>query len=145
MPMSSSPLPSEYQRTNYSKEELLDIFALVKMWLETGQLKRAEVVVRGLTSVAPEFVPGWLASSVVESSLGNIEAALQAARRALKLQPDSAAAMMLIITTALTLGDLTTAGTYLGEVGDMVSEGRVSDPNALRLFKMQMARYNQGK
>lgn len=143
--MSKSSTSSEMQRTSYSKEELADIYALAKMSLETGQVKRAEVIVRGLTTVAPEFVPGWLALAVCHSTLGNIDAAQDAARRALKMQPDSAAAMMLLVTAALTLGDMGTAGTYLGEVSDLVEQGRIADPNLLRLFKMQMARFSQGK
>lgn len=79
------------------------------------------------------------------ASAGNIAAALDAARRVLKLQPDSAAAMMLVVTTALTLGDASTAGTYLGEVGEMIDQGGIVDPHLLRLFRMQMSRYNRGK
>jgi Tfp pilus assembly protein PilF len=143
--MSKSSGAGESSRSSYSKEELVDMYALAKMFLETGQIKRAEVIARGLTTVAPEFVPGWLAWSVVSASLGNIEAAFEAARKALKYQSDSAAAMMLIVTTAMTLGDLSTAGTYLGEVKEMIDQGSISDPNVLRLYRMQMARYGQGK
>ncbi len=142
----SKPLgASEGHRSSYSKEELVDMYALTKMFLETGQIKRAEVIAQGLTAIAPEFVPGWLALSVVSATQGNIEAALEAARKALKSQPDSAAAMMLIVTTAMTLGDVSTAGTYLGEVKEMIDQGAISDPNLLRLYRMQMARYGQGK
>jgi cytochrome c-type biogenesis protein CcmH/NrfG len=82
---------------------------------------------------------------VVSATQGNIEAALEAGRKALKYQPDSTAAMMLIVTAAMTLGDLGTAGTYLGEIKEMIDQGNISDPNVLRLYKMQMARYGQGK
>lgn len=143
--MSSSATSSDLTRANYSKEELVDIYALAKLSLESGHIKRAETITLGLTAVAPEFVPGWLARSVTHATSGNIEAALEAARRALKLQPDSAAAMMLVITTALTLGDASTAGTYLGEVSDMIDQGKIADPHLLRLFRMQMSRYNRGK
>jgi predicted Zn-dependent protease len=143
--MSNSPAGEEHPRSSYSKEELVDMYALTKMFLETGQIKRAEVIARGLTTVAPEFVPGWLALSVVSATQGNIETALEAGRKALKYQPDSTAAMMLIVTSAMTLGDLGTAGTYLGELKEMIDQGSISDPNVLRLYKMQMARYGQGK
>jgi predicted Zn-dependent protease len=143
--MSRASTSSAAPRAVYSKEELADIYALAKMSLETGQLKRAETILRGLTTVAPEFVPGWLAMAVCHSTLGNPELAQDAARRALKMQPDSAAAMMLLVTAALTLGDVGTAGTYLGEIGELVDQGRIADPNLLRLFKMQMARFSQGK
>jgi predicted Zn-dependent protease len=143
--MPSSPTTGDVTRTTYSKEELVDIYALAKLCLESGQLKRAETITLGLTAVAPEFLPGWLARSVMHASSGNIEAALEAARKALRIQPDSAAAMMLVVTTALTLGDASTAGTYLGEVSDLIEQGRIADPHLLRLFRMQMSRYNRGK
>jgi Flp pilus assembly protein TadD len=132
----------ESHRSNYSKEEQLDIYALGRMCLESGQVKRAQVILRGLTTVAPEFVPGWLATAVAQATLGNVEQSLDAARQALKLQPDSAIAMIILVTTSLTLGDQSTAGTYLGELNDMIEQGAVSDPNLIRLFKMQMVRYN---
>jgi predicted Zn-dependent protease len=143
--MSRASTSSGTPRAVYSKEELADIYALAKMSLETGQVKRAETLLRGLTTVAPEFVPGWLAMSVCHSTLSNTESAQEAARRALKIQPDSATAMMLLVTAALTLGDMGTAGTYLGEVGEFIEQGRIADPNLLRVFKMQMARFSQGK
>lgn len=129
-------------RTSYSKEEQLDIYALAKMCLETGHIKRAEVILRGLTTVVPDFVPAWLALSVAQSSLGDIEAAYESARHALKLQGDSPAAMILLVTTALSLGDQSTAGTYLGELKELIEQGIVNDPNLIRLFKMQMVRYH---
>lgn len=132
-------------RASYSREELVDIYALVKVCLETGQIKRAEVIARGLITVAPDFVPGWLASAIIQASAGNLEAAQDAARRALKAQPDSAVAMIVLVTTSLTLGDRGTAGTYLGEINEMIEQGSVTDPNLIRVFKMQMARYHQAR
>lgn len=132
----------EAPRSNYSKEEQVDIYALARLCLESGQIKRAQVILRGLTTVAPDFLPGWLAISVAYASAGNIESALDAAKQALKLQPDSPAAMILLVTTSLTLGDQSTAGTYLGELNDLIEQGVVNDPNMIRLFKMQMVRFN---
>lgn len=129
-------------RASYSKEEQLDIYALAKMCLETGQIKRAEVILRGLTTVVPDFVPGWLALSVAQSSLLDMDAAYESARHALKLQTDSPVAMIILVTTALTLGNQSTAGTYLGELKDLIDQGVVNDPNLIRLFKMQMVRYH---
>lgn len=140
--MSKEHGAADSARTSYSKEEQLDIYALAKMCLETGHTRRAEVILKGLTTVVPDFLPGWLALSVAHSGLGNIEDAHHAARRALKLQEGSAPAMILLVTTALALGDQSTAGTYLGELQELIDQGRVSDPNIVRLFKMQMVRYH---
>jgi hypothetical protein len=129
-------------RAVYSKEEQIDIYALAKMNLETGHCRRSEVILKGLTTVVPEFLPAWLALSVAQASLGNFEGAHDSARHALKLQPDSPGAMILIVATSLTMGDQSTAGTYLGELKDLIEQGIVNDPNLIRLFKMQMVRYH---
>lgn len=133
---------ADASRASYSKDEQNDIYALAKMCLETGHTRRAEVILKGLTTVAPDFLPGWLALSVAQATLGNSEAANDSARRALKLQSDSPAGMIFLVTTALTLGDQSTAGTYLGELNDVIEQGIVNDPNIVRLFKMQMVRYH---
>jgi len=139
--MSSDVVRQGAQRSSYSADELVDIYALGKMWLETGQVRKAEVIMQGLTSVAPDFLPGWLGMSVVQSTLGNIEAALAAAQRALRLDAQSAPAMMCVVVASLTMNDMSTAGTLLGEVGELIEAQRVTDPNVTRLYKMQLARY----
>lgn len=141
----SSLLPSNAASTGkYSKEEVADIYALGRMWLETGQFRRAEVIMHGLNTVAPDFAPAWLGTALVMATLGNLDVAHDASRRALKLQPQSAEAMMFVVLTALSVKDANTAGTYLGEVGDMIDQGKATDPNLIRLYKMQLARY-QGR
>jgi Flp pilus assembly protein TadD len=140
--MSEDNLANHGMRVSYSNEEQLDIYALAKMSIETGQLKRAELILRGLTTVAPEFLPGWLGLSVVKSSLGEFEPALEAAKQAVRVQNDSPAGLILVVVNALTLGDRSTAGTYLGELKDMIDQGIIVEPNIIRLFKMQMVRYH---
>jgi hypothetical protein len=140
--MSKDNTATDASRASYSKEEQVDIYALAKMCLETGHTKRAELILKGLTTVVSDFLPGWLALSVAQATLGKVEAANESARHALKLQADSPAGMILLVTTALTLGDQSTAGTYLGELKDLIDQGIVNDPNIVRLFKMQMVRYH---
>jgi hypothetical protein len=49
--------------------------------------------------------------------------------------------MLFVVIAALALKDSSMAGTYLGEVGDRIEQGQVSNPNVTRLYKMQLARY----
>lgn len=139
--MSSDSARKVSQRSSYSADEIVDIYALGKMWLETGQVKKAEVIMQGLNCVAPEFLAGWLGMSVVQSTLGNIEGALAAAQRALKVDPQSAQAMLCVVVASLNMNDMSTAGTFLGEVGELIDAQSVTDPNVARLYKMQLARY----
>lgn len=127
----------------YSTEQIQDIYALAKMFLETGHYRRAEKLISGLNCVAPEFSLGWLASALVDVSLGRIERARESALKALRVKPDLSEAMILIVVTSLSLQDYATAGTYLGELRDRIENGEVSDPGIIRLFKMQMVRYTQ--
>jgi predicted Zn-dependent protease len=139
--MSSDSARKTSPRSSYSSDEIVDIYALGKMWLETGQVKKAEVIMHGLNCVAPEFLAGWVGMSVVQSTLGNIEGALAAAQRALKIDPQSAQAMLCVVVASLNMNDMSTAGTLLGEVGDLIDAQSVTDPNVTRLYKMQLARY----
>lgn len=131
------------KRGTYSKDQIRDIYGLVKMFLESGHYRRADVVVKGLISIAPEFCFAWLASSVVAIALGDLEKARDHARKALKIQEDLAEAMIVLVVTSMSLSDYATAGTYLGELRDRIEDGLVSEPNMLRLFRMQMVRYSQ--
>lgn len=128
-------------RRNYSDDEVNDIYKLGKLWLETGQHKRAEAIMSGLNEVAPDFAPAWLATSLLRSMAGNYDIALQAATNALRIDPQSAEAMLYIVALAMTMGDVATAGTYLGEVGEGIEQGTVRNHNVTRFYKMQLARY----
>lgn len=132
---------AEHPRKGYSEEEVHDIYSLGKLWLYTGHHKRAEVVLSGLNEVAPDFAPAWLGTAFLRSIRGDIEGGLSAARHALRSEPESAEAMLYVVALSLTLGDVSTAGTYLGEVGDSIQAGRASNEHIARFYRMQLARY----
>lgn len=133
-------------RRNYTDEEVFDIYSLGKLWLDTGQHKRAESLMSGLNEVAPGFAPAWLGTAYLKLTAGDYDDALRAAKSALRINPESAEAMLYIVALSLTLGDASTAGTYLGEVGESIEQDKVSNQHVARLFKMQLARYqNRGK
>ena len=136
---------AELLRKSYSQDELFDIYELGKLWLESGQHRRAEAIMNGLNEVASDFAPAWLGTAFLRSISGNYEGVLNAAKQALRIAPESIEAMLYIVTAALALKDLSTAGTYLGEVGERIEQGGVSNPHVSRFFKMQLARYqNRG-
>jgi hypothetical protein len=49
--------------------------------------------------------------------------------------------MLYIVALGMTIGDVATAGTYLGEVGEGIEQGKVRNQNVTRFYKMQLARY----
>lgn len=132
---------AQLPRRSYSQEEIVDIFELGRLWLETGQHRRAEAIMTGLNEVAPDFAAAWLATAFLRGVAADYEGALQAAKNALRSEPESVEAMLYIATLSLTSGDYSAAGTYLGEVGERIEQGKVVSPHAPRFFKMQLARY----
>lgn len=132
---------SEPPRRSYSRDEVVDIYELGKLWLETGQHKRAEAVMLGLNEVAPDFAPAWLGTAFLRGAKLDHDGGIAAATTALRLEPDCVEAMLFMVVSALALKDSSMAGTYLGEVGDRIDQGVVSNPNVVRLYKMQLARY----
>ena len=125
----------------YSTEETVDIYELGRMWLETGQHRKAESLMIGLNEVAPEFAPAWMGSAILRALASDFEGALSAAKHALRLEPDNSEAMLFVVSLSLSLGDVSTAGTYLGEVSERIDQGLVTNPHTVRLFKMQMSRF----
>jgi Flp pilus assembly protein TadD len=132
---------SDLPRKGYTGEEISDIYALGRTWLESGNVRRAETVMNGINEVAPDFSPAWLGSAYIKSLSGDLDGALAAAKSGLKCAPDSVEAMLYVVTLSLTLGDFSAAGTYLGEVGERIEDGHVVSPSAVRMYKMQLSRY----
>jgi Flp pilus assembly protein TadD len=133
--------PTVPPRRKYSDDEVLDIYKLGKLWLETGHHKRAESIMSGLNEVAPKFAPAWLGTAFLRSSAGNYDGAIIAVNNALRVEPESAEAMLYLVAVSMTMGDVSTAGTYLGEVGEAIEQGKVANQNVIRFYKMQLARY----
>jgi tetratricopeptide (TPR) repeat protein len=132
---------SDLARRGYSDEETEQIYELGRMFLDSGQLRKAEVIMHGLNEVAPGFSKAWLASAYLAIIGQDYDAAIASAQNAMRLEPDAVEAMLLLASCLLITGDFNSAGTYLGEVGERIEMGAVKNPNVVRLFKMQLARY----
>jgi len=134
-------VPSEVLKRGYSDEELSHIYELGRFFLENGDLRRGEVIMHGIAEIAPEFSAAWLALSYVQFVNKEIDAAMNFAKRALRVDPDSTEAMLVLVAGLLSSGDFNAAGTYLGEIGEKIEAGLVDDPGAVRFYRAQLARY----
>ena len=94
-----------------------------------------------MNEVAPDFAPAWLGSAFLRSVSGNYDGALFAIQTALRIEPESTEGMLYLVAVSMTVGDVSTAGTYLGEVGEAIEQGKVANQNVIRFYKMQLARY----
>lgn len=136
---------SDIVRKSYGDEEINHIYELARFHLENGAIKLAEPIFKGLVEVRPDFAPGWLGMSYVRLMEGDFDHGLQCAQRAHKAQPESVEALLLQVTCLLSLDDLNGAGTLLGEVGDRVDGGEISQPHILRFYRAQLARYQSSR
>lgn len=132
---------SEVLKRGYSDEEMRHIYELGRFCLENGQQRQAEVIFTGLTSVAPEFEIAWVALACAKLSLRSYEQAERSARRAIEINPDSVEAQLVLASILLMIGDYNGSGTYLGEVGEAIERGSVSNPNLKRFFSGQLVKY----
>lgn len=136
---------ADLEHGDYSEEEVASIYQLGKFFLENGDIKSAENVMRGLTVVKPLFYPAWLGLSYVALLDGGTDRALQCAEQAVAIAPEAIEALFYLITCALSVGDYNKAGTYLGEVAEKIENEQVSDPQLLRFYRAQLVRYeNRG-
>jgi len=133
--------PSNVLKRGYSDEEIDNIYELARVFLEAGQLKRAEVLFNGITEIIPEYAPAWLGLSYIHIQQKAYDTAAWAARVALQHDPDFIEGMLYLIACLLILGDLNTAGTFLGEVGERIENGTVTHPDLIRFYRIQLARY----
>jgi len=133
--------PSEVLKRGYSDDELAHIYALGRFCLENGDLRRAEGIMFGINEVAPDFAPAWLGACVIHILNKNQEGALTAARQALRADSGSVEAMLFLICCLLGARDFNAAGSYLGEVGELIDAGSVDNPHLLRFYRAQFARY----
>ena len=131
----------EVLKRSYSEEEVAAMYELARFCLENGDLRKAETIFQGLTEVAPDFAPAWLGSAYVHVHAKNWDAAIAASRQALRVDQKCAEALLFLSACLLSAGDFNTAGTYLGEFGDLIEGGLVESPAALRFYKAQLARY----
>lgn len=133
--------PSEMIRRGYTDAEIESIFALARLFLESGSFSRASVILKGLIEVAPEFAPAWLALGYIAIMNGEYEQALGQSSQVLRRNPTNPEAMLMNVICSLSTGDINSAGTYLGELKDGIDGETINNPQLIRLYQSQLVRF----
>jgi tetratricopeptide (TPR) repeat protein len=136
-----SHLQSEFLKRGYSLEEVEHIYALGRLYLESGNLRQASLIFDGLVDVVPHFTPALLARAIIALFQREYTDAADAAKRAFTADPHSVEALLLLVLSLFGLNDYNSAGTYLGEVRDAIESGNLTDKQLLRVYRMLLARY----
>lgn len=142
--MSAAPIrrsPSEVLRRGYSDDELDQIYELGRFFLENGDLRRGEVILHGVSEIAPDYLPALLGLFYIHFQRHEFELAASRARQALQIDPENITARLYLAAVQLSQGDYPAAGANLGEVGERINDGLTDDPRQLRFYKGQLARY----
>ena len=126
----------------YTPVIIENIFALSRKYIETGALTKAEHLLRGLVTVAPDYVPAWLGLSYCAAVNEDPENALSHARKALKLDPESLNAILSVVTHLISQGEIQEAGTLLGEIHDNFQH-EAPETHLKRYFELQILRFDQ--
>lgn len=131
----------ELLKQGYSEEEIVNIYELGRFFLENGEIQKGEIIFSGVVEVAPHFAPAWLGLAYVQIQAQDYEAAALSAKRALDADSEFVQALLYLVACLITSGDYSTSGTHLGEIGEKIESGRISDPFMIRFYKAQLARY----
>lgn len=131
----------ELVRKSYTDEEITLIYELARLSFETGNHRRAEVLTRGLIAVAPDFIPSHLLLAVVLAFAKSYEQASDAIQTALRLNEDSLEAQLLGASIFLTLGNITMAGTMLGEASEQLRGRPEVAPTLKSFYEIQLSRF----
>ena len=137
-------LPEEKElvaQRNYSAAEIEALYSFAYFQLDTGQLRTADSVLDGLTEVAPDYYPAWLAKAFVKMLLEDYEAARICCDKVIKIEPNCSEALVYLILCCFQSSDRQSAGTFLGELGERISAGLVSHPKIPAIYKALMLRY----
>lgn len=138
---SAEKAPLDMQGRGYSEEEINNIYALGRLFLENGDSRRAMLVFHGLTEVATDFVPAWLGLATISLEEGEFDGSIQALYKALEFDAESNVAMLLLVSCLISVGDYTRAGTYLGELGDRIESWDLNSFAEKQFYNAQLARY----
>lgn len=125
----------------YSDEELNAIYSLGLTFIENGELLKARNIFEGLIVVNNEFLSGFIGMIYIEIEAGNIQDAIKYCQKALELNPNSYAIMLMYVSCLLSSGEANKAGMYLGEVADAIEDKLITNYDIIRFYKSQILRY----
>lgn len=126
----------------YSEQEVHLLYELGRLFLENGELRKAEVIFKGIISVDPTFVAAWLGLAYLYHYSSQIDEGIAAAKKVVQLEPGSIEGSLFLVIFLYSSGEISTAGAILGEVREKVESGLVKDPNILRIYRSQLERFS---
>jgi len=149
-PLSAPPSPTNASSTAsrppnprvYSEQEVQLLYELGRLFLENGELRKAELVFKGLVSVDATFTAAWLGLAYLYHYSSQIDEGIAAAKKVVQLDPGSVEGSLFLVIFLYSSGEISAAGAILGEIREKVESGLVKDPNILRIYRSQLERFS---
>lgn len=129
--------------SRYSDGERDAIYALARFFLEVADISRAEILFRGLLEIDSQFIPAQLGLAFVCAANARWQELENHAHQVLEREPRNPEALLFGIVAALHLGERTSAGSRLGEFGELIDSGAELDSEQLVVYRSQLARYQE--
>jgi hypothetical protein len=127
--------------SRYSDGERDAVHALGVFFLELADVARAEIIFRGLVEIDPGFAPGRLGLAYVKAVAGKWDEVEAQSRFVLDREPRNPGALLFGVISAMHLGERTSAGSRLGEFGELIDAGAELDSEQLLVYRSQLIRY----
>ena len=96
--------------------------ALVKYYLEDGNIAKAQEVIAECAEIAPSRADVWNTYSVVQNRAGDREGAIESLREAEKLKPDSEIILMNLARSQISIQDIPGARETLRKLSDLAPD-----------------------
>lgn len=140
--------PSEILKRGYSNKEVEDIYSLGKLFIVNASFEKAIKIYRGLSLLAPDFIPAHLALAycLLAESEGQhsvLKKASLVTKQALRIDPRNQSALILHVAILLSLNDYKSAGSYLGELDEQSQKLEDNSSELYRIYKSQLARFKK--
>jgi hypothetical protein len=129
----------------YGEDEYERFYAISRYLIQSGQFHTAEVILKGLTAVRPDKTLAWLGRCYIHAFNNEFELLLESAKQGLKTDKDNIGLRIFLIIGLFAQQDFAPAGTELGELGDLFELTPPEYPSVYRLYKSQLARYENAR
>lgn len=126
----------------YSEQEVQLLYELGRLFIENGELRKAEVIFKGIVAVEPTFVAAWLGLAYLYHYSSQTDEGISAAKKVVQLEPGSVEGSLFLAVFLYSSSEISAAGAILGEIREKVEAGSVKDPNILRIYRSQVERFS---
>lgn len=126
----------------YSEQEIQLLYELGRLFLENGEQRKAEIILKGIVSVDPTFKAAWLGLAYLYHYNSQIDEGIVAAKKVLELEPGSVEGALFLVIFMYSSGEISASGAILGEIREKVESGLVKEPNIIRIYRSQLERFS---